>query len=335
MNRKSSAGKPASKVKKVKVALPKHIKKSVVPAEDTEPVTILNETVPDEANYFFFCKAEKGHFLKALIDVLAAGLSRVTFRLRDEGITIRQADEDCCKLYNTELIREGFRKFELDEPYNFSLNLKHTHRLIKNVKKKECMELGIPRDGKTTLIIKIYNAKNSEDERIEVKTVTIQMEPLDEEMMALPDGHYKFPVVINAASFQKIKQVTSCGMSILIESQGSHYLAFKADTTDMPISGKSVNSLYSSNLTFGKPREVTPANKNHPNMFSYKGTFHASTLNQLVKMPSLGTQMQFYMPRIPDFPIKIRMAIDVLGTQEVFVKDIAQLQLEQDAANSN
>ncbi len=71
----------------------------------------------------------------------------------------------------------------------------------------------------------------------------------------------------------------------------------------------------------------------------FKAQYYSSILNKLVKLPGLCTQMQFYAPDIPQFPLRIEVNAGqggfTLGTIQVFIKDVEQIAYEESIKNEN
>ena len=62
----------------------------------------------------------------------------------------------------------------------------------------------------------------------------------------------------------------------------------------------------------------------------YEGTFAMSLFVPLVKLPGLTLQMEFYAPKVDQFPLKVSMhASSGLGDITVFVKDAKQIALDE------
>ena len=62
----------------------------------------------------------------------------------------------------------------------------------------------------------------------------------------------------------------------------------------------------------------------------YTAEFNSSLFNHLVKLPGLCNQMQFYAPTEDLFPLRIRMEAGLLGTVDVYIKDIKTLEYDED-----
>ena len=161
----------------------------------------------------------------------------------------------------------------------------------------------------------------------------------------LPDSQvYKFPYVIDASEFQKVKRISSVAKIIKVIIQGDNYLGFICD-----------KEIYSTALHFGDPpsREEDDSSSSNDedsetdsqedseifegddtliatSSHIYKGEFNSSLFNHLVKLPGLCTQMQFYAPTEDLFPLRIRMEAGLLGTVEVYIKDIKTLEYDEE-----
>jgi hypothetical protein len=72
-----------------------------------------------------------------------------------------------------------------------------------------------------------------------------------------------------------------------------------------------------------------------PDIFS--ASYYSNMLTRLIKLPGLCSQMQFYAPTIKGFPLKIEVTASqsnyTLGTIQVFIKDIDQINYEMSMAN--
>ena len=65
----------------------------------------------------------------------------------------------------------------------------------------------------------------------------------------------------------------------------------------------------------------------------FKAQYYSNILTKLVKLPGLCTQMQFYAPTIPQYPLLIEVNAGqggaILGTIRIFIKDVKQIEYEQ------
>ena len=177
--------------------------------------------------------------------------------------------------------------------------------------------------------------------RSETADIRIQ-EEANPSLPDLPDSRvYRFPYVIDASEFQKVKRISSVAKIIKVVVQGDNYLGFICD-----------KEIYSTALHFGErtpPRSddllsweggVADAEMQEDSESSeenaqllYQGDFNSSLFNHLVKLPGLCNQMQFYAPTEDLFPLRIRMEAGLLGTIEVYIKDIKTLAYDQELIN--
>lgn len=334
----------------------------------------------------FWAEAAKGHIFKVLVDALAS-IPRGSFNLNKDAILHRNSDEHNGLLFDVILERENFRAYKCLDQKTISLNQKHLQKLLRNVKKKDSVTLCIMKDEPNVLQIRVKpegtSASKKTSSRSETNKLVFQEEPYYDPL-GLPEGGYSYPMIIEAADFQKIKRLTSLGKIINVKMQRNNYLAFLSDADVFAskiecgeiladedvepyenVSAKkcplvSYESVGDNDTSEGdelvwytdeNDDEVhldgteTLVNPTSSEIVDdgdgfYEASFHTSFFNMLVKLPGLGTQMQFYAPRIPQFPLRIKMNAGSLGPVQVYVKDAKQLAYErsllqeQDAAIS-
>jgi hypothetical protein len=356
-------------------------------------------------NKLFYAEAAKGYILKVMVDSLTGPLQRVYINLDEEGFKIRQSDSGNTILYDINLPRKNFKGFRCVRKITISVNLKHMQGLLRNVKKKDSIAMYIDptKLGKFFIMIRPEGARKNV--RFETNSIVYQEEK-DFKLEDLPDGGYKYPMVIEATDFQKIKRLTTIGKVIGVVIQNNNYLSFKCDA----------GVVFDSELGFGELLEdpfdeedqqqssvkvqkcskcscgKSPKNcwcecdvcgeylcdcectckkckeylcdcvcvydrdkvEDHtedkpdggydslddgeiPGLF--EAQYYSSILTKLVKLPGLCTQMQFYAPTIPRYPLRIEVNAGqggfTLGTIQVFIKDVEQIEYEQSLENQN
>lgn len=362
----------------------------------------------------FYGEASKGFILKVAIDTLCGPLQRGIFIIDKDGIRLRQSDLGNTVLYDINFARKHFRGYKCVKPLIISVNLKHMQNLLRNVKKKDSLALFIDPKYPEKFFITIRPEGARKNTRFETNSVVYQEEK-DYKIEPLPDGGYAFPMVIEAADFQKIKRLTSIGKIINVIIQRDNYLSFKCDA----------GVVFDSELGFGELRTIeddgeedtkphggsrlpssassrkkcdgcgetkkncycecdgcgeylcdcictcnecnewlcdcscvceecnewlcdctcksTKAEDGYdevddeeiPGLF--QAQYYSHILTKLVKLPGLCTQMQFYAPTIPCFPLRIEVNAGqggfTLGTIQVFIKDVAQIAYEESLKN--
>ena len=296
----------------------------------------------------FHLEATKGYIFKIIIDVLSNSVPRCIFVLNKSGILLRQPDSGLTVLFNIDLPRENFKKFKCLKQKVISFNTKHVQKLLKNVKKKDSVSLFINKGNLGNLGITIRPEGAKRTSRFETNYVVYQEEK-NYELLELPPGKYKYPVVIDSMDYQKLKRLANNSKVINVKMQKDNYLSFKCD----------LGNVCSSELGFGKllnmeeeedeeeedeeedeekednegEAEEDDETKEKNDKELYEAQFYASILNSLVKLPGLCSQMQFYSPSIPHYPLKIKMnagqAGVTLGYVEVYIKDVHQITYEE------
>ena len=104
---------------------------------------MFSTTTMNRRDCIFYGEVVKGYIIKTLVDVLVGSFNRTTFSVTENGIYIRDCDKNRSILFNIELHREKFIKYKCEQDLVFSVNVKHIQRLIRNLKKKDSLILGI------------------------------------------------------------------------------------------------------------------------------------------------------------------------------------------------
>lgn len=202
--------------------------------------------------------------------------------------------------------------------------------------------------------------------RSEINKIIFQ-EEATYDPLGLPEGGYEHPMIIEATDFQKVKRLLSLGKVINVRMQKNNYLSFYSDACNIYTSALEYGEIFDAKdvepsdvdggalpgscddevITWFSDENDEPididdvnddADEGGANASSqgdgeeagfYEASFHTSFFAMLVKLPGLGTQMQFYAPRIPQFPLRIKMHAGTLGPLQVYIKDAKQLTFEQ------
>lgn len=308
------------------------------------------------------------------MDVLSGALSRATIFLGKKGIFIRKRDANNNIMFDVDLPRSKFRDYRCRKEMYVSLNLKHLQKMIRNVKKKDSMIIFLAKNNRKELGFAIRpESAAQKSNRSETAFVSIQIEDSPEQL-GLPeicetdDGVkdvYKYPMIIGATDFQKIKKLVALGREITVRMQKNNYISFYCGA-----------GIYSTMLEFGEivndpETDTEPENEedveegidadteevvgNAPEAEQeesssesetesedsdsdeelpgwYEARFYTSIIGLLVKLPGLCSQMQFYAPRY-GYPLKIEMDAatgnSTLGTIRVYIKDIDMIESEE------
>jgi hypothetical protein len=301
------------------------------------PLTANGEDVKNKPkktgdNHLFRADAVKGYIIKVLVDVLSVPIPRGYFILSKEGLGLRHQDNNNTILFDILIPYSDFRKFKYDFPEEkkvISLNLKHIQKNLRNVKKKDSMELFISKDDIGNFGITI-RPEGAIKETARFETIhEVYQDELHYQIIDLPEGGYTYPIVISAPEFQKIKRLTTTNKIITIMMQKNNYLCFHGG----------FEKVSSSDIGFGQLEDDSDNSdeENEKGKGKYKAQFYANILNLLVKLPGLCSQMQIYAPTIPQFPLKIAMNATQgnfsLGKITVYIKDLQQIAYEESMKN--
>lgn len=323
-------------------------------------------------NHLFYGEATKGNILKVIIDTLCAGnISRGIFVIEKSGIYLRQSDEGSTILYDIELPCSHLRNYKCGKPMAISVNLKHMQSLLKTIKKKDSVTMHINANSPGKLYITIRPEVAREVVRFEARGMAYQVEE-NYKLIPLPDGGYKYPMVINASDFQKIKQLAVISKQICIHIQKSNYMSFTCDATIMDAElgfGKlqtedDIESDGTCRLCGNEKQdcwcecktcneylcdcwcECEDCNQykaectcEMADLDVFHGVYLSSILNKLVKLPGLCAQMQFYAPYVEHYPLRIEVNTAqggyTLGKIQVYIKDVGQITYEASLQNEN
>ena len=181
-------------------------------------------TKKKEPKKIFQMEIIKGYVLKVVFDTLAVTLSRCNINLNETGLYIRTADEFHTILFDLDFPRKNFKNFSCKKDLTISINLKHIQPLLKNVKKKDSIAMYIEENsGKA---INHHHPRWQQGESKNREECHCLSNRSYSEPEALPEGGYKYPVILESQDFQKIKKLTSIGKQITVEMQDSNYFPF-------------------------------------------------------------------------------------------------------------
>lgn len=252
-----------------------------------------------KSDYSFKCKTRDGFIIKALFEVLQNMLIDVCFSFKPDGIYLRTIDNNNRILVNLKLENEAFDEYKCEEPINVGINLQHTFKMLKSVKKKDSIILSI--DKKThDLGITAISADTQQPVNSFIKTQNLTTFAIN-----LPTG-YKHPIHVTTTTFQKTcKDMQNINDQITIKSRGT-FLLLSSDQ----------EGLYERKVPFG---EDDPDSEE----FMYSDIFYTKTLSKLTKISGLNKQMQIYPNK--DNPLKIGIPTGQLGRLEIFIKSVNQI----------
>lgn len=300
----------------------------------------------------FYAKVVKGYIPKVSFDAIATNISRIPISVSVNGMVIRVADREEAKLahsmWDIEWERKQFTFFKCSESMTFTLNAKHLQKMLKNVKKKDLLIFFISAKKRSMMGISIQPTGSQGDHAAKMETTYISINHVEIILPMLPDkGGYSHPMVVGSNDFQKIKKMSGVSKTTInVVMQKSNYIAFKSgdkkvltnelqygellmnpdddgcDHSDDEISTKEEDSDSEDNESNSDDSEDYLSK--YPSI--YDQDFDMNLFAPLIKLPGLCTQMEFYVPLINNFPLKISMtASSGLGRISYYIKDKRQI----------
>ena len=292
-------------------------------------------------NYLYYAESQSGHIVKVLVEVLQSCLTNdAYFTFEKGGIKSCNVDNKATTLINFDLPMEKFEKYFISPewttssggssvgtkeipkepvPMTIAITIKHLHKLLKNVKKKDSITFFIDKSHPLKLGIRIVPVTiNKKSERAETSHISFRTVE-NFASTSVPEDYHP-PKVIPATEYQKMckKMAVIPGKDISITIQRSNFICFFCDG----------GNIVSSEMTFGEKETNVPDGE------LYVGNFYTTMLNQLIKMPGLSSRMQISAPKNKVYPIRIKMDAGNLGTIEVYLKTKELIEMEASKKNT-
>lgn len=292
-------------------------------------------------NYFFYCNTGIGNTIKVLVDILVAIKGRAYIKLCPSGIDIKHADENVSVWSGTLLQKEYFRSFKCLETWLISINLAHTQKLLKNVKKKDSMEIYILKGSdKLTFRISSVSDEQNQHETLNVAYNREEKNPNDYDVPG--DDEYNEPIIVDSSKFQKIKKMLASSREINIIIQNNNYIKFSIDAGGAFDADLEIGTLQEDKDVWVFDEQDLPSDIsakdliNDPMYYNndiYKKAFYAKQLTYFTRLSGICSQLLFYAPKSHDNPIMIKLTICqkvVLGSMKILIKDVNLLMAEEE-----
>ena len=313
----------------------------------------------------FYAEVSKGYVPKVAFDALATNIHKIPLIISKKGISIRVADRDTPGqahiLWDVTWERKNFaRGYICTKSGTIRINAKHLQKMLKNVKKKDSLIFFIKKSDENQLgiIIRPMDGTKTGGSVSRSETIYLSIEWVDLVLPTLPESYldegkmrnvYGDPVIVESTDFQKIKKITSvCKTNILVSIQKDNYISFRAGdekvmsshleygellkVLDESISEESYDdsncSEESNNCEplIEDSEEEIQDNSTFVYPSFYKEEFDVSLFSPLIKLPGLCIQLEFYVPKIPTYPLKVSMmASSGLGSINIYIKNQKQI----------
>lgn len=258
------------------------------------------------------CMFDNCYVLKYLVELCQAStIPEISFYFdKKKGFSVKEDDQA-----NTKRVESMFHKNEMvyynfDKNFFIRMNTSSLCALLRNLKKKDSIELRIDDDNKLMYLKVIAPSKG------QIKNITSSIKYYDAVNPCdfLPSNNYKPSINIAAADFQNICKLypkISPHVSVII--QEDKYICFSTEGSDM--SGNSSD--------FGS--DVLHEDQDH-----YAKVFDISHFQKVIKISSMCKSVKFSYHNIPDYPLRLNGSFPV-GFINIFIKDKDTIKKQQDA----
>jgi proliferating cell nuclear antigen len=261
----------------------------------------------------FKCKTTEGFLIKILAELLQNNIKTACFVISKDGISLRMMDHHKKILIDTNLYAENFSvyKFKLNAPRSIGLNLNHFYKMLKNIKKKDSIQLFINDDFPTDLGIKVIPKENNRTTTSTIKILNLQN--LDIDIPGVLNGYGKC-VIVSSSEYQKtIKDMNNIGNIINIVSKNFH-IKFQCDA----------GGVLKRQVDFGEIEDSD--NENTEDEKEYNQEFYTEQLVRISKISGLSTNIQIFATE--GYPLLIRSSVGNIGKISIYIKSKELLEHE-------
>ena len=272
----------------------------------------------------FKAKTKEGYILKIVSDLLQNNIKTACIKIDKDGIYLTQMDNYRTILIHFKLNSENFcvYKFKSEKKLILGLNLIHLYRMLKNIKKKDSVELFIDSKNTSELGIKVIPKENNRVTTSFIKIQDIQLIDID-----IPDG-YSNSIIVSSSEFQKMsKDICSISDNVTITSK-KFQIRFNCDD----------NVVLKRYIDFGECENSDDDDNKDDSSLSdskilYDQNFKTETLYKICKVSGLSDNLQIFTKK--DLPILFKSYIGNLGKIYIFIKSLNQIKDENKLEISN
>lgn len=241
----------------------------------------------------FKCKTPNAFQFKILIELLSVSLSKVSFRIKDDGIDMMSIDNNHNKIFNVHLDKYYFDiyKFNSDETIDIGVTLSNLHKMLKSIKKKDILELFVNTENTRKLGIRtipsmIKNLRTTTTELIiqNIQTINIDM----------PKAYDKHIVVLSNQFQSMCKDLRNVGGTNIKVVSSGFTISFSCDA----------DSVMTRTVEFGDPNE-SDSEDDKP----YTQTFPIEQFTSIQKISGLSDKLYIYPKEGLPLYIKASMGI--------------------------
>jgi len=254
------------------------------------------------SEYLFFIRSHEGHCFKILSELLQNNMKTVCLNLSEEGITMQNIDNHKSILFDMDLNGEKFQSYN----YNFEtpnhqigLTLRYMYSMLKNMKKKDIIEIYILKSKSDCLGVRIIPNNSNK-----ITNSFIQIHLIQNILIDKPNG-YKNSVLIETNDFQKMCKDMSIINNDIDIITGKGFIKFESK----------MDNVYSKDVVFGDFDK---------NKVLHRDVFDLDNMLKIIKISGLSKHCQIYLTE--ELPIKFHVSIGCIGHLNVYVKSKQQME---------
>lgn len=275
----------------------------------------------------FKCKTSDAFRFKIMIELLANNLKTGCFEVNASGIYLRMFDNPRKTMVDLKLDAQCFSlyKFKYDSQFCMGLGLRIFHDMVRNIQKKDSLELFI--DNENTSEIGIRRIPK---EKTSMTTSMITIQKIQNIDIDTPKG-YSAPFIVPSSEFKKmcseLKQINSKSIQVYATSSRIDFTV-------------SLDRVLRRTVSFTRhdtddAEEDSSCEEDDSCVQTYNATFSADQFKRIVKIAGLGTMIQIYPGYHPatapeeELPLLFQTQVGTLGKISVYVKSIEMSEYEQ------
>lgn len=250
-------------------------------------------------------KTQEGHIIKILADLLCHNVKTITWKISKSGISMVSMDNDKSILICLDLRSTDFNIFDADDEELFiSFQISDLYKAMKEIKKKDTLELIIDDDYLNVIITPKENGRMI---RNPVKFHYAQN--ID---IGRPDLYKDSPIVIQSSDFQK-----SCKS---IFGKGDQLTIYIANSYIKLIS--TTENIFKSEIYLGD-LPTTLCDKKTTEHYNFIDSFSQLKFAKCQKITGLSSKIKIYHQE--DSPLLLETNVGTLGTLSIYIKSIKQM----------
>jgi hypothetical protein len=249
-------------------------------------------------DYFLKCKLLDGHVFKIICEILNQNLKDVCLEFSRDGISLQMMDSRKKILFNMILHKEDFQTFHYSFPENtkqIGFTIKYLYSMLKNIKKKDSIEIFVKKDDMYNLGIKVIPKDYLKVTYSHVAITNSQNITISE----IPSGYVNY-TRIPSQDFQKMCKELNIINNIV------HVLA---SPTHVQFDGI-MDNVFKKSIEFGDKNDD----------IIYKENFTLDYLLKISKISGLNKSMKIYTKK--DLPLYLYIHIFEKSHLSIYLKPV-------------